>query len=464
MRHTTLRMNTLPAGLATLGLLLGALATIPTLGGATTPAPFAFGMDAASVGAQVAAGVKPEYGTFWIGPWTLTSGWGGPDAELDRMKAAGVTPAIHFYYWGDDISKACVEDGCWSSLHNAQKDRAHWDTLAEQLVAHLDARMAGKPVLVFVESEFNKGNVATYEPLDGYLAQKAQQIRAGYANATVVMALGNWNSAAWGTFDRFAAASDMVGIQGMRGSTRDSDAHYEDIYDQTLTGAQLLKAKFGKPVILTDIALSSYPESGYTQRQADNLQRFFTGMPELQAAGVTAMIYRSWLDSPNMDLANYYGAAERHWGLATATGTKPAGDVWVAGVLAARSAPPEGTPSQSGPAIANVPAVDAADPPAQSPASTAPQAPTPEAHPIPEAPAAIDASEEVPSVASQGLSANLAQDSGPIPQGAAPMPAPGQGALSRFAPVAGLAMALLGAASLIAAIFRTGRQTPRASE
>jgi len=40
------------------------------------------------------------------------------------MQNAGVTPALHFYYWGDDISPSCVENGCWSTLHNAQKTRA----------------------------------------------------------------------------------------------------------------------------------------------------------------------------------------------------------------------------------------------------------------------------------------------------------------------------------------------------
>ena len=55
-----------------------------------------FGMDANSIAAQKAAGVHPDYATFWIGPWTLKSGWAGPDAQLTNMKNAGVTPAIHF--------------------------------------------------------------------------------------------------------------------------------------------------------------------------------------------------------------------------------------------------------------------------------------------------------------------------------------------------------------------------------
>src|SRR5688572_20210409 len=129
----------------------------------TAPSPIKFGMEASSVSMQTAAGVKPDYGTFWIGPWTLGSGWGGPDARLTEMKNAGVTPAIHFYYWGDDISPSCVENGCWSDLHDAQKTRAGWETLGTQLTDHLKAKLGGKPAVIFLESEFNKGGIETYE-------------------------------------------------------------------------------------------------------------------------------------------------------------------------------------------------------------------------------------------------------------------------------------------------------------
>ena len=349
-------MNRLPTGLATLGLLAGALLSIPaflaTGAAAATPA-VAFGMDADSVAAQNAAGVTPDYATFWIGPWTLSSGWGGPDAQLDQMKSAGVTPAIHFYYWGDDISSSCVENGCWSTLHNAQKDKAHWQMLAQQLVDNLNAHMGGKPVMVFVETEFNKGTVATYEPLDGYLADKANFIRASYPAAKIVMPLGNWNSATWGTWDRFAAASDYTGIQGMRGSTHDSLTSYLGLYDATLSGAKTLKSLFGKPIVLQDIALSSYPEPSYLTYQHDALQSFFNGIPALKTAGVQAILYRSWLDSPNMNTANYYGTAERYWGLANSAGAKASEQVWVDGVTAERAASVNHPPVASLSAVAS---------------------------------------------------------------------------------------------------------------
>src|SRR5687767_4387922 len=153
-------MKKLLVSLTSAAILLGAtLLVVVSMNAtsATTTSPMKFGMDANSVAAQTAAGVKPDYGTFWLGPWTLTSGWGGPDGQMTNMRNAGVTPAIHFYYWGDDISPNCVQYGCYSSLHNAQKDQAGWQKLAEQLVAHLNAKMGGQPVLIFMETEFNKG-------------------------------------------------------------------------------------------------------------------------------------------------------------------------------------------------------------------------------------------------------------------------------------------------------------------
>ncbi len=343
------------------------LSGLPTTGAAdptTAPAGrILFGMDAGSIKAQADNGVAPDLATFWIGPWTLTSGWGGPDAQLTQMANAGVTPAIHFYYWGDDISQSCLENGCYSNLHKAQKDKAGWQTLAQQLVDHLNAKMGGRTVLIFLETEFNKGNVATYEALDGYLAEKANFIKSHYTGAKIVMALGNWNNAAWTTWDRTAAASDYTGIQGMRGSTKGTQADYLALYNATMTGVKRLQTLFQKPIVLQDIALSSYPEPGYLQTQATSLGKFFVGINDLRAEGVRAIVYRSWKDSPNMDTANYYGMAERYWGLANATAAKPAADIWIKGVKAERAT----TPTTSGTGTTT-----GTPPPATTPGTTTP--------------------------------------------------------------------------------------------
>jgi expansin (peptidoglycan-binding protein) len=281
--------------------------------------------------------VKPDYATYWVGPWTLESGWGGPNDYFEYAQSHDVTPAVHLYYWGDDISPECVENGCWSELHDTNKSREEWQSLTQQLVDNLWKTMDGDPVVIFLETEFNQNGAGTSEAVDGYLAEKATFIQNNYPAAEVVLPFGNWRSWDWHTFDRAAQAADYVGLQGMRGSTQNSWDSYHDLYEETLEGSEKLQSVFDQPIFLQDIALSSYPD--WEQAQADELRDFFAGMDELKAAGVEAMVYRSWFDSTHADTNNYYGEAERHWGLVnTDTGDwKPAADVWVEGVQAERA-------------------------------------------------------------------------------------------------------------------------------
>ncbi len=313
----------------------------PTTPTAEPPTPVVedmrFGLDAASIPEQTLAGVTSDYGTLWIGAWTLTTGWAGPDALLASMVRANITPAIHVYYWGDDVSQACLEMGCWSELHGTHKDAAGWARLIDEMLVHLDEQLAGRPVTVILASEFNKGDVQQYEPLDEALAAKADLIHERYPASYVVLGLGNWNRGLWSTWDRAAHASDAIGIQAVRAAWEPGDA-YALVFDVTLAGAQEATRLFARPVIIHDIALSSLPSKALATDQADALREFFERIDELEAAGVVAMFYRSWRDTPNMDLANTFGAAERGWGLAGARGVlKSAGEVWITGVLMERA-------------------------------------------------------------------------------------------------------------------------------
>src|SRR5687768_14384757 len=103
-------MNALATAFLPLLLLASVLPLAEPAEGTTSYTPVKFGMDAGSVSAQSTAGVKPNYGSLWIGPWTLSSGWGGPDAQLAKLKASGVTPVVQFYYWGNDISRSCIQN------------------------------------------------------------------------------------------------------------------------------------------------------------------------------------------------------------------------------------------------------------------------------------------------------------------------------------------------------------------
>lgn len=297
----------------------------------------AFGMDVDSIEAQKNAGVAPDYAVLWVGPWTLKSGWDGVQSALTKADRAGATPVVHFYYWGNDISRDCIRHGCWSDIHDAHKDRAGWDRLARGLVDTLQKHGTDKPSVIVLETEFNKNDVRTWERLDALLAQKAGYFDWALPKTKVVLGLGNWGHWEWDTWDRAAGTSDLVGVQAMRASTQDSKSSYYHVVDHTIAGAKKIKQLFGKPVFVTDVALSSYPYREYAEHQANVLGDFFHRMGDLKKAGVKAFVYRSFANNPNYDAGEYYGRAEGGWGLAHADGRwKPAMSVWVDGVKAER--------------------------------------------------------------------------------------------------------------------------------
>ncbi|HUR25528.1 MAG TPA: hypothetical protein VM327_05890 [Candidatus Thermoplasmatota archaeon] len=305
-----------------------------------SPAPgMRFGIDANSIDRFQQQAGPPDYATIWVGKWNIDHGWKDTGAALQKIQAQGVTPAIHFYYWGDDMGRACLWNGCNG------KDRAGWDFLAQDLVWHLDADLKGGPALVILESEFNKRGVETDEGLDELLSEKASYIRANYPAAKVVLGLGNWYPQGWGTWDRAAASSDYVGLQALAGSTHDSTDEVLALAGKTLEGVQRLRELFGKPVIVQDVAVSSYPEPDNLETQGVAIANLAEQLPRLKEAGVEAVLYRTFLDSPTMALHNHYAEAERHWGLAWHdTGElKPAGQAWMAAVQKARQ--PEAAPA-----------------------------------------------------------------------------------------------------------------------
>src|SRR5438094_7954600 len=127
------------APLLVLGALLAPL--IPVAAGATGGAAVGLSMDAGSLSEAAALGAPPSYASFWVGAWTASSGWGAMDGAVTSALAAGATPVVYWYYWGDGISSSCVENGC------SGKTRAQWDDMTTQLAQHLAAdESAGKPV------------------------------------------------------------------------------------------------------------------------------------------------------------------------------------------------------------------------------------------------------------------------------------------------------------------------------
>ncbi|HEV8358994.1 MAG TPA: hypothetical protein VGR28_00920 [Candidatus Thermoplasmatota archaeon] len=294
-------------------------------------------MDLASIQGQIALGIKPDYALFWAGVWNEKSGWDYLGRWADQAADQGVAPVVEWFYWGNDISPSCVQDGCWSTVHDAWKNKSNWNRDAYKLADALHNALQGRPGVLVIESEFNKNGISTWETFDAILASHAAIFRSRAPELKLALGFGNWGSGDWARFDRAVAAVDMVGLQSLRGSTRDSATKYLDVIDTLQAGSAKLKSTFGKAVLLHDIALSTYTEPTWSGHQESVVKELFQRLGELRSAGVTGIVYRTLSDNPDANLKEFYGQGERYWGLRHSDGSwKPALDDWVSGVKAAR--------------------------------------------------------------------------------------------------------------------------------
>jgi hypothetical protein len=304
---------------------------------AVAQAPMQFGLDIKSLTRARNLGAQVTYGSTWAGPWIQKFGWKGVEDDLRAAKAAGAVPVVQWWYWGDDISPSCVEGGCRDRYHGVQKDRATWSRLSNEL-ADLIVGVGGPgaQALVVIETEFNKNGIENHEPFDGYLAEQASIFHR--RGLKVVVSFGNWDRARWKNFDRAMAATDLVGTMALQSSVRDA-ATYLSGADQLLDAAKFVRTTFGKPVFVTDLGFSSFPESSYEAYQDMVVRDIFRRLDEFRGAGVQGMIWRMLADDPSFDTANYHGPAERHWGLLHADGSpKPALRPFVNGTAGVRHA------------------------------------------------------------------------------------------------------------------------------
>jgi hypothetical protein len=303
--------------------------------GAVAQSPMNFGFDIKSVMRARELGVPVTYGSTWAGPWVQKFGWEGVAGDLRAAKSAGAVPVVQWWYWGDDISPRCVEDGCNDRYHGVRKDRATWSRLSNELADLIvsTSGLAPQP-LVVIETEFNKNGIETYEAFDGYLAEQAAIFRA--RGIKVVVSFGNWDQPRWKNFDRAIASTDLIGTMALQSSIRDASTYLSGA-DHLLGAARFAHATFGKPTLVTDVGFSSYPEASYERYQDTVIRDIFRRMDEFRAAGVQGMIWRMLSDDPSFDINNYHGVAERHWGLLHADGRpKPAFLPFLNGALGTR--------------------------------------------------------------------------------------------------------------------------------
>jgi len=297
-------------------------------------APMRFGFDANSVARARQLGMPVAYGSVWAGAWNQEKDrWGGIKDQLETAKNNRVTPVIQWWYWGDDLSPACVAQGCKDQYYGVWKDKATWDKLSSEL-ADVIVRTLGPQsgAIIIVETEFNKSSMQKNETFDAWLAEKAAFFQS--KGLKVVVGFGNWGRENWKNYDRAVAAADLIGVQVLYSSVRD-EAAYLSGADMLVGAARYNQEHFGKPSFVTDFAFSSYPTPSYERYQDTVIRDIFSRMDELREAGVQGMIWRMLTDDPKFNTANYHGMAERHWGLLRADGSrKPAFEPFPNGMLA----------------------------------------------------------------------------------------------------------------------------------
>ena len=277
-----------------------------------------FGVDVNSVARARALGMPVGYGSIWAGAWNQRYGWGGIKEQLQTANANGVTPVIQWWYWGDDLSPTCVQQGCTDRYNGVWKDKATWDRMSGELAA-IVVNILGpnSGAIIIVETEFNKNGMQSNETFDGWLEEKAYAFRA--KGLKVVVGFGNWGRESWGNYDRAVASADLIGVQALLSSVRNSLTYLSGA-EMLVSAARYNQVQFGKPSFVTDFAFSSYPEAPYELYQDTVIREIFARMGELREAGVQGMVWRMLADDPKFDTNNYHGEAERHWGLLNADG------------------------------------------------------------------------------------------------------------------------------------------------
>jgi hypothetical protein len=305
----------------------------------TSPANVGLGVDAKGLAEAATVSAVPDYVSFWAGKWTATYGWGGLESALAAAHAKDATLVVLWFYWGNDISPECFASGCNG------KSREEWSRMSAELARVVKDKAGGREVLVVLEPEFNKQSVTTsaYAPtLDAYLAAEATRLKTT-PGIKVVVGYGLWDLDLWGRIPKTLAASDALGFQSMRASTRHNESAYRGVANDILAGAKRAHALAPeKPVVLFDLALATYSPTGsqfWERVQSETLSSILSKRPQYAAYGLSAILYRATRDDPKADQSDYFGPAEPTFGLKRADGAPKAGwNAWVKGMGGAPAA------------------------------------------------------------------------------------------------------------------------------
>jgi hypothetical protein len=252
----------------------------------------------------------------FVQAWAGGTGWADwlTSKSLADIKAAGMTPEIIHYFFGDP-KLADVQARTTAFL-------ADIDTLAQVLTAS----GAGAGALVTLEPEYNQNEVATWDGWNDLMIQAIDKLHA--VGAKVGLLPGDWDigHTAIISMGRAAAKADFVAFQEMRASTQDTPEEARQVVSKAIRFSHYLSRKLLRPVRWGYLMVSDY--GGWEAVQRDVVIEMCERRPELEASGVVAVSWMDYLDDPGQT-TGYFQAAEAHKGLKNADNTpKPAWHVW----------------------------------------------------------------------------------------------------------------------------------------
>nr|MCH9675329.1 hypothetical protein [Gammaproteobacteria bacterium] len=250
--------------------------------------------------------------THWI---TRDTDWQWEHKQyLLGAAKAGYTPVVSFWYFGDQISPEFV-----------RRNRAEYMKVIRTKLVPLIAELPD--VLVLLEPEFNKSNMAAWTGWDTVAADAIMAIKDGAKNARVGLTFGDFGRSDVAKFEKVLSrsidASDFLGYMEMRSAY---DATYRLDPSSTLVEsatmfARQLSQRFRKPIYLGYVALST--ANGWEAKQAVWLNSLLEEVPVLAAHGVFGMSIFAMFDEPRHK--GWFADAERSFGLFRADGVPKAG-------------------------------------------------------------------------------------------------------------------------------------------
>lgn len=270
--------------------------------------------------------VKQRWVNVWAGHWIEKDGWGFIESSLKKANQTGHPLIIHWYYWGDSISRTNVSCNCTS------RTVSEWETYARQLADRIRTYGGGNEIIVTLEMEFNKKGITDdgFASYFDYLLVRQNNIFHAVPNVKTVVAFGNWGYKSWPKFDDAVRASDYLGTQFLN-STVINAPRYKYAVNDTLTGVKELRRLFGpdtsfgkSKTIVYDWGLASYEDykvHPYTQEW--NIKYLETRLADFRAQGVFLFNFRAVKDAGDV-CRPYHGCAEGYFGYVRFGQAKPA--------------------------------------------------------------------------------------------------------------------------------------------